>query len=155
MLFGLAWAAITWTPTCSAPDERTAWIVLGAPAPIAPSDYGCPGLFLGDVPCDRIAGLATLRRVDRTPTLRYMPAGETGAILEFLDRAQGGVPFPSPPDAATDTALVDAWLAQRTRASAATAGITLQVWTCPDAPTLVPEAPGLSTLNRTARVVLR
>jgi len=155
MLLTLAWAAITWTPTCSAPTERTAWLVLGSSAPVSPPSFECDGLFLGDVPCDQVVGLATLRRTDGSSALRYLPAGATGAMLEFLDRAQGGVLFPNPPDAATDTALVDAWLAQRVRASAPTAGITAHVWSCPDAMTLVPEAPGLTTRNRTARVQLR
>ncbi len=150
---GLALAAQTWTPTCTTAADNTVWMVLEAPAPVAPPDYICPGLFVGGVGCDRIVGIATVRTAGYTPRLAWLPAGEGSTVLDFLDKAKGGVGLTS--DAATTTMLIDSWLADRSRASAPVAGVTLHLWVCPDAPTLAPDTPGITTRVRTGRVVLR
>jgi hypothetical protein len=153
MWWSVAWAAETWTPTCTAPNDPTIWLVLEAPAPVAPPEFTCPALFLGGVPCDRIVGLATVRTSLYTARLAWLPAGEAPTVLGFLDNGLGGVPLRS--DAPTPTALADTWLADRARASAAQAGVTLHVWGCPEAPTVAPDTAGLTVRPRTGRVVLR
>jgi hypothetical protein len=153
MLIGLALAAQTWTPTCISAKDPTVWLVLEAPAAVAVPDFTCPGLYVGGVPCDHIVGVATVRVSDYTPRLAWLPAGEGSTLLEFLDKGRGGVAFPS--ELQRPTALVDAWLADRARASAARDGVTLHAWACPEAPGVTSDTPGLAVRQRTGRVVLR
>ncbi len=153
LLFGLAFAAQTWTPTCTTAADTTVWMVMEASAPVVPAEFTCPGLFLGGVACDHIVGLATVRTTDYTPRLAWLPTGEEPTVLDFLDKGKGGVALGSTEP--TTTRLIDAWLTDRSRASAPAAGVTLHLWVCPEAPALAPDTPGILTRVRTGRVVLR
>lgn len=148
LLAVLALAAETWQPTCAGSADPTAWWVLEAQAPAPVPDFVCPDQYLGAVACSKVVAVASLRwptapgATAPAPELRYLPYGQTAQILAFLDRAEGGVVQAPPEGRRTVTAgdLFAAWLDHRRRASQAETGVTLHLWTCPDADPLAPEA---------------
>ena len=174
--------ATNWTATCAARDEQTVWWVLAAATPptVLP-DYQCTGLYFESVDCPNALGFGRMRSTGvmyggkLQYELRYLPYGDSAIILRLLDYGEGGVvfvpkpPLPRPGEVAQPTSseplrldrteLLLRYLAQRDRASAATSGIALHLWTCPDAPFDLPEADveaqGMSVRRHDARFVLR
>jgi hypothetical protein len=99
--------------------------------------------------------------------LRYLPYGDELVITGFLNKDGGGVLFkplytpvtPSinePPP--TPSELFRQYLIQRKKASQATQGIKVHVWTCPDAPFDAPteemDPNGMKLVPHTARAPL-
>lgn len=183
LTLGQAWAlpAVSWTATCTQRDEPTLWWALVAPEPPpAPADFACPGTFLDGVDCTRTIGFGKLRAtgdvVMGKPVweVRYLPYGDAPTVLRFLDRDdQGvvfvaklrpdkpGVPAPIDPDAKRlDRGdLLVRYLTQREKSSAATTGVALHLWTCPEADFTSPdadiEAQGMTVVRHVGRFVLR
>lgn len=173
VLLSAALAATVWSPICTSAADPTVWLVFEDPPTAAepgkiveapgPTPTGCEAVTFGTVECSRTVGLATVRPGSRGPELKYAVIGDDTQLLAFLDRALGGValtvpppepsPVPRPPPDAD--ALVARYLDQRARASAPSLGVTLHVWTCPDAPTVAPVAPGIVVRNHAGRVVVR
>ncbi|MDP2312408.1 MAG: hypothetical protein Q8P41_05845 [Pseudomonadota bacterium] len=144
-------AADSWVPTCPTKDDPSVWFVLAA-SPDAPPlpDFDCKGLFFDStVACTQTVGLGKIRPASASPggipllELRYLPYGDIGGIMGFFSRLDGGVLYKVPtveatsyaatPPPATAEDLLELYLNQRNKASAATNNVTLHVWSCPDA----------------------
>jgi hypothetical protein len=137
-------------------------------------------VFLDGVDCTTAVGFGQVRQTTDNHLgravwqLRYLPYGDWSVINRFLDRTDQGVLFvpkipptkpgevamPDPDAASLDEAhLFARYLAQREKSSAATSGITLHLWTCPEASFEAPETDlavqGMTLVRHTARYVLR
>lgn len=158
-----AHAADSWTATCPTRDDPSVWFVFAA-APLPPeapplaSDFDCMGLFFDStVACPQTVGLGKIRPGDTSPggipllELRYLPYGDSAGIVRFLSQPQGGVLYKLPtiaaptsyaatPPPSTASQLLELYLNQRNKASAATNNVALHVWTCPDAKFVPPVA---------------
>ncbi len=145
-----ALAATTWTATCPVPTDPSVWFVFSSAPDAAPlTDYDCKGLFFENASCTQTVGIGKIRpsgtSLGGIPLLelRYLPYGDIPTIIAFLSRVDGGVLYKPPVVAATtyaatpppDTAgdLMQLYLDQRNKASAATKNITLHIWICPGA----------------------
>ena len=160
MLFGLlaaALAADSWNATCATKNDPSVWFVFsGAPdAPPLP-DFDCKGLFFDStVSCTQTLGVGKIKPSGTSPggipllELRFLPYGDSTTIRSFLSQPGGGVVYKPPavpaatsyaaqPPPATASELLGQYLLQRNKASAATANVTLHVWTCPEAPFTAP-----------------
>lgn len=173
--------AVRWTATCTDREEPTLWWALTVEsAPPQPADFTCPLIFLDGVDCQLSVGFGKLLDSGETHNgkpvweVRYLPYGDGTTILSFLDRTEQGVTFvpklkPTKPGV---PAMVDPdarslsrdelflrYLTQREKSSHATAGVTLHLWTCPEAPFTVPEADlaaqGMSVRTHVGKFVLR
>lgn len=149
-LLSLAFAADSWTPTCTAKDDPSVWFVFtAAPDTKPPPDFDCAGLFFdSSVACPQTLGVGKIRPSGSSPggipllELRYLPYGDKTKLLTFLNQPGGGVQFKPPATAATSPAatppppsagdLLGLYLKQRNKASAATKNVTLHVWICPE-----------------------
>ena len=147
-----ALAADSWNATCPTADDPSVWFVFAA-APDAPPlpDFDCKGLFFdGTVSCTQTLGLGKIRPGALSPggiplvELRYLPAGDSTGLMGFFSRLDGGVLYKPPavaaptsyaatPPPSTPSQLLEMYLTQRNKASAATSNVTLHVWSCPDA----------------------
>jgi hypothetical protein len=116
----------------------------GGPAVTNP-DFSCVGLFFETVPCTETIVLGKITQIgekilEPVFELRYVPSGETNAILSFLDRTGPNVLFTpkvnpaatvnTPPPTRED--LFRGWLEKRRLASGATHGVTIHLWICPE-----------------------
>jgi len=150
-LLSLASAADSWTATCATKDDPSVWFVLSAAPDVPPlADYDCKGLFFDStVSCTQTVGVGKIRPDSASAggipllDLRYLPYGDAQTIRTFLSQPGGGVPYKPPatafstpaaaPAPLTATDLLEQYLEQRNKASAATKNITLHIWSCPDA----------------------
>lgn len=178
LLVALAHAASSsWVPTCAARDSTNLWFVFeGAPpaadAP-APPDFVCRGLFFETLSCPLSVGIGKVSSMPPNSIgqamweLRYLPYGDEPVVTGFLNKDGGGVLFkplytpatPSvnePPPSPAE--LFRQYLIQRKKASQATQGIKVHVWTCPDvtfdAPTEEMDPNGMKLFMHTARAPL-
>ena len=177
-IVGPAWpAANAWNPTCTSSADPSVWFVFTATDPkAAPStDYDCAGLFYESTACPTTLGLGKISPTGTdsvgysTYDLRYLPAGDLTTIVMFLNQPGGGVLYKTPSVVATSYAasapppqpedLLSMYLQQRNKASAATTGVALHVWTCPDIDFSVPDEllkpTGLVLVRHTGKVVPR
>lgn len=152
-----AFGAESWQPSCVSRDEPSIWFVLSAAAGggSATHDYDCKGLFFADISCMQTVGLGRAYAEGKntlgltTYVLHYLPYGETLNILSFLNKPGTGVLFKVPtltglspaamPPPLTPEDLLRLYLIDRQKASAPTQGITLHLWSCPDAPFTPPD----------------
>ena len=170
-------ASSAWVPSCSSRDATNVWFVFEGKPPDkenpVPPDFICAGLFFETLHCPVSVGIGKVSPTgvnsigQPTHELRYLPYGDVTQIGGFLNKDGGGVLFkplyypatPSindpPPDAGE---LLRQYLIQRKKASQATQGITVHVWTCPDAkfypPTEEMEPNGMVLKPHTARAPL-
>ena len=171
-----AWpAANAWNPTCTSAADPSVWFVFTATDPAATPvpEYDCNGLYYDTTACPMTLGLGKI-----TPTgtdnvgystydLRYLPAGQLVTIVTFLNQPGGGVLYKTPAAVASSYAastappqpedLLSMYLQQRNKASAATTGVALHLWTCPDILFEVPEEllkpTGLQLIRHTGKIV--
>lgn len=170
-----ALAADSWTATCPTKDDPSVWFVFAA-APDAPPlpDFDCKGLFFDStVACTQTVGLGKIRPSGTSPggipllELRYLPYGDITGVMGFFSRLDGGVLYKVPPVASptsyaatpppsTASELLEQYLTQRNKASAATNNVALHVWTCPDAkfvpPTAAIDPYGMKLVQHVGRV---
>lgn len=147
-------ASNAWNPVCTSAADPSVWFVFSATDPKAAPlpEYECKGLFFDTTACPTTLGLGKIRPTGTdtagyaTYELRYLPAGGIPTIMGFLNQPGGGVayapPRPAPgaaPAPAQPEELLAAYLQQRNKASAATTGVVLNLWTCPDIALDVPE----------------
>lgn len=152
LFFSLAIAAQAWTATCASRQDSSVWFIFAAPPakPDAPPnpDFDCKGLFFDTVPCPTVVTIGKIKAEGKTPggsdtyALRYMPSADLATALVFLDKPGGGVLYKHPmvvgatpaaqPPPPTTMELMAGYLTQRAKASAATQGITLHTWICPE-----------------------
>lgn len=140
-------AATNWTATCATKDENTVWFVVAQAAvkDAAPNpDFSCKGLFFDTVACTDTLAVGKIKQVSTWSALpvfelRYMPSGETGGILTFMDKVAPGVLYKpkgyvegGQPLTTTREELFSGWLKKRREASAPTMGVTIHVWICPE-----------------------
>lgn len=155
-ILSAALAADAWTATCPTKDDPSVYFIFTAAADAPPSpDFDCKGLFFEGMSCMQTVGIGKIKANGLSPgglpvfELRYLPFGDMTSIVAFLNKPDGGVLYKRPPVAATTyagtpppptpTELFKLYLDQRNKASAATKGITLHTWTCPDAQFYPPE----------------
>ena len=145
-------ASNAWNPVCSSAADPSVWFVFSATDPKATPlpEYDCKGLFFDTTACPSTLGIGKIRGTGAdsvgysTYELRYLPAGALPTIITFLNQPGGGVlytapkvpsagaPTNAPPDQPED--LLALFLQQRNKASAATSGVAMHLWTCPDIP---------------------
>jgi hypothetical protein len=174
-LLSVVHAADSWTAACPTKDDPSVWFVFAA-APDAPPlpDFDCKGLFFdGTVSCTQAVGLGKIRPSGTSPggipllELRYLPYGDITGIMGFFSRLDGGVLYKAPavappagyaatPPPSTASQLLELYLTQRNKASAATNNVVLHVWTCPDAkfvpPTAAIDPYGMKLVQHVGRV---
>lgn len=157
-LLSLALAASdAWTPTCESRTDTSVWFVLsGASGTTSETkDFNCAGLFFGSTPCTQTVAVGKIKFLETNNVgrpvheLRYLPYGDLAGVVGFLGKPGGGVAYkyPTPtglspaatPPPPTTSELFRGYLEQRNKASAATKGVTINLWTCPDAPFTVPD----------------
>lgn len=144
-------ASDAWTPKCTTRDDPSVWFVLtGAAGTQAETkDFNCQGLFFGSASCTQSVAMGKINFLEYNNLgkpvyeLRYLPAGDLARILGFMEKPGGGVVYnyPTPvglspaatPPPPTTAELLRGFLAQRNKASAATKGVTINLWTCPAA----------------------
>ncbi len=167
-------AANAWTPLCTSSADPSVWFVFSATDPKATPlpDYECSGLFYDTTACPTTLGLGKIRPTGTdavgysTYELRYLPAGDLVTIVTFLNQPGGGVLYKTPTVVASSYAastappqpedLLAMYLQQRNKASAATSGVALHIWTCPDIDFDVPvellKPTGLQLVRHTGKV---
>jgi hypothetical protein len=155
-MISTALAVDSWKATCPTKDDPSVWFVFAQAADAKPDpDYDCEGTFFDGVACTQTIGLGKIRATGASPggyptfELRYLPYGDAFAILNFLNKPDGGVLFKMPalpvttpaatPPPPNPTDLLELYLNQRNRSSAATKNIQIHVWSCPDAHFLAPD----------------
>lgn len=171
-----AFAADSIEPSCATRDDKSIWFVLtGGTAGGSPTnDFICKGLFFGDISCTNAVGIGRISPTGITDSgystheLRYLPYGDTFAIISFFNKPGSGVLYklpvitaatpaamPPPPD---PEELLRLHLRERAKASAATQGVTVHIWKCPDAkfepPTDVLDLLGMKADMRMAKAPL-
>jgi hypothetical protein len=145
-------ASNAWNPVCSSAADPSVWFVFSATDPKATPlpEYDCKGLFFDTTACPSTLGIGKIRGTGTdsagysTYELRYLPAGALPTIITFLNQPGGGVLYTAPkvPSAGAPTSappaqpedLLALFLQQRNKASAATSGVAMHLWTCPDIP---------------------
>ncbi len=143
-------AANSWGPICASSADPSVWFVFTATDPKATPvpEYECLGLFYDTTACTTTLGLGKIRPLGvdssgySTFELRYLPAGDTITIITFLNQNGGGVLYKTPTVVGASPAatvappqpedLMAMYLQQRNKASAATTGVALHMWSCPD-----------------------
>ncbi len=152
-----AFASSAWTPTCESRTDTSVWFVLtGATGTTSVTkDFNCDGLFFDGTPCSQTVAVGKIKYKETNNLgravheLRYLPYGDITGIVTFLNQPGGGVAYvppstaglspaatPAPP---TSAELLRVYLEKRNKAFAATKGVTINLWTCPDAPFVVPD----------------
>lgn len=156
VLASLALAASSWSPQCTSKTDPSVWFVFMAAADAKPvPEFECKGLFIEQMSCTQTLGFGKIKEAAPTPgglptyELRYLPSGDLMTIMTFLNGVGGGVAYKPPAQPAASPAatlpppkpedLMRGYLNQRNKASAATKGVTLHVWYCPESPFFVPE----------------
>lgn len=172
--FSPADASTAWNPVCTSAADPSVWFVFTSTDPKATPnpDYDCLGLFYDTTTCLSTLGLGKIKQTGTdssgysTFELRYLPAGDLVTIVTFLNQPGGGVLYKTPTVVASSPAaavappqpedLVSMYLQQRNKASAATSGVAMHLWTCPDLPIDVPNElltpTGLQLILHTGKV---
>lgn len=151
-------ASNAWNPVCSSAADPSVWFIFSATDATATPlpEYDCKGLFFDTTACPTTLGLGKIRATGTdtdgysTYELRYLPAGALTTIITFLNQPGGGVLYSAPKPVAASAGssqppaqpedLLALFMQQRNKASAATSGVTLHLWTCPDIPFDVSES---------------
>jgi hypothetical protein len=152
----LALAASSYEPSCTSKSDPSLWWVFsGATGTTsATNDYSCKGMFFGSISCTTTVGLGRLYQTEVNPAgyplyeLRYLPYGDMLGILSFFQKPGMGVLFTPPstpglspaatPPPPSREEYLRLHIEDRLKASAATQGITMHIWYCPEAPVGLP-----------------